>query len=148
MSFTNQTEDDVLDLMLTNVAAPNWGDASGLQPAATAGSLFVGLGTGNAVSDTQTGQNTNEAAYTNYARVAVARSVAQWTVASGTGDNDNAITFPQSGSGPETETDVMIGSALSAAGFLFMFGSLTADLVVNNNVTPEFAAGALDISLD
>ena len=33
MPVTDQLEDDLLDLMFTNVAAPNWGDAPGLQPA-------------------------------------------------------------------------------------------------------------------
>ena len=148
MSFTNQTEDDILDLTFTNVDAPNWGDAAGLQNSATAGSLHISLHTGNTIGETTTAQTTAEAAYTGYGRVAVARAIAQWTVASGTVDNDNAITFGPSTSGPETETDVGIGFALSGAGYLHIYGSLTSDLVVNNGVTPEFAAGALDISLD
>jgi hypothetical protein len=148
MSATNQTEDDLLDLLFTNVDAPNWGDAAGLQNSAAAGSLHISLHTGDALSDTSTAQTQSEAAYTNYARQAVARSVAEWTVASGTVDNDNAITFPQSASGPETETDVGIGFALSGAGYLHIWSQLVSDLVVNSGVTPEFAAGALDVSLD
>lgn len=150
MSYTNQAEDDQLDLQFTNVAAPNWGDASGLQPSAVAGSIYVSLHTGSAISDTDTAQTANETGYQNYARIAVARAVAQWTVASGTVDNDNAITFAQAGSTgvPSTVTDVGLGFALSGAGYLQMFGALTASLVINQNVTPEFAAGALDVSLD
>ena len=37
-------------------------------------------------------QTTNEATYTSYARVSVARSTAGWTVASGVADNDASIT--------------------------------------------------------
>lgn len=148
MSLTNQTEDDILDLMMTNAAAPNWGDASGLQPSAAAGSIYASLHTGDAVSDTSTDQTDNEAAYTGYARVAVARSVAQWTVSAGNADNDNAITFGSATSGPETITDVGLGFAATLAGYLQMFGALTADLIVNNGIQPEFAAGALDIALD
>lgn len=148
MSATNLFEDDILDLIFTNVAAPNVGDPSGLQPAATAGSWYISLHTGNAISDTSTLQTQSEAAYTNYARQGVARSVSGWTVASGQATNDAAITFPTSGSGPETETDVGLGSATSGAGNLQIWASLDADLVVNNGVTPEFAISALAISLD
>ncbi len=148
MSATNLFEDDVLDLLFTNVAAPNVGDAAGLQPSAAAGNWHISLHTGNAISDTSTLQTDNEAAYTPYARQAVVRSVSGWTVASGTATNDAAITFPQSSTGPETETDVGLGFAASGAGVLQIFSTLDADLIVNNNVTPEFAISALAISLD
>jgi len=148
MSATNLFEDDLLDLIFTNVAAPNVGDAGGLLPSAGAGSWHISLHTGNAISDTSTLQTDNEAAYTGYARQAVARSVAGWTVATGTATNDAAITFPISTSGPETETDVGLGFALTGAGVLQIFSTLDADLVVNNGVTPEFAISALAISLD
>jgi hypothetical protein len=148
MSATNLFEDDLLDLIFTNVAAPNVGDAGGLLPSAAANNFHISLHTGNVVSDTSTLQTDTEAAYTGYSRVAVARSAAGWTVASGTVDNDAAITFPISTSGPETETDVGIGFAASGAGVLQIYSTLLADLVVNNGVTPEFAIGALDISLD
>ncbi len=148
MSATNLFEDDLLDLIFTNVAAPNVGDASGLQPSSTAGNWHISLHTGNAISDTSTVQTDNEAAFTGYARVAVVRSTSGWTVASGTATNDAAITFPISTSGPETETDVGLGFASSGAGVLQIFSTLDADLIVNNGVTPEFAISALAISLD
>lgn len=148
MSATNQFEDDILDLIFTNVAAPNIGTAGGLQPSTTAGSFYISLHTSNLLADTSTAQNQNEAAYTNYARQAVARSVAGWTVSAGSVSNDAAISFPTSGSGPETETDVGIGFNSTGAGYLQIYASLDADLVVNNGVTPEFAATALAISLD
>jgi len=148
MSATNLFEDDLLDLIFTNVAAPNVGDAGGLLPSATAGNWHISLHTGNAISDTSTLQTDNEAAYTGYARQAVVRSVAGWTVATGTATNDAAITFPISTSGPETETDVGLGFASAGAGVLQIFSTLDADLIVNNGVTPEFAISALAISLD
>lgn len=148
MSATNLFEDDLLDLIFTNVDAPNVGDAGGLQNSVTAGSFFISLHTGNSISDTSTLQTDSEAAYTGYGREAVARSTAGWTVASGTVTNDAAITFTISTSGPETETDVGIGFATSGAGVLQIFSTLDADLVVNSGVTPEFAISALAISLD
>jgi len=148
MSATNLFEDDLLDLIFTNVAAPNVGDAGGLLPSATAGNWHISLHTGNAISDTSTLQTDNESAYTGYARQAVVRSTAGWTVATGTATNDAAITFPISTTGPETETDVGLGFAASGAGVLQIFNTLDADLIVNNGVTPEFAISALAISLD
>lgn len=149
MSATNFFEDDLMDLIITNVDCPNVGDAAGLQNSAAAGSWHISLHTAT-LAETHTLQTQSEAAYTNYARQAVARSTAQWTVGAtpGLADNDNAITFPQSGSGPETETDFGMGFVISGAGNLQIYDALAASLIVNNLTTPEFAAGALDISLD
>jgi hypothetical protein len=148
MSATNQFEDDLLDLIFTNVAAPNVGDAGGLQPSTAAGSFFVSLHTGSAIGEATTAQNSSEAAYTSYARQGVARSTAGWTVASGNVDNDNAVTFPQATGGSETETDFGLGFASTAAGYLSMYGALTSSLAVSSGITPEFAAGDIDVSLD
>lgn len=145
---TDLFEDDLLDLIFTNVAAPNVGDAGGLLPSAAPGNWHISLHTGNAITDATALQNASEAAYTGYLRQAVVRSVAGWTVAAGNVDNDAAITFPTSTSGPETETDVGLGFATSGATPLQIWASLLADLIVNNGITPEFAIGALDVSLD
>ncbi len=147
MSATDLFEDDLLDLIFTNVAAPNVGDAGGLLPSSVAGSFYISLHTAT-LNDTHSAQTQSEAAYTSYARQAVARSTAGWTVASGTVDNDAAISFPAATGGSETETDFSIGSAVSGAGVLQIFGALTASLAVSNGITPEFAAGAFDILLD
>ncbi len=143
-ALTDLFKDDLLDLIFTNVAAPNVGDAAGLLPSAADGSMAVALHTGDAISSTSTVQTDNEAAYTGYVRQTVARTTAGWTIASGLADNDAAITYPISTSGPEIETDVSLGGN---AGVMQIFGYLAADLVVNNGVTPEFAIGALDITV-
>ncbi len=148
MSATNIFEDGTLDLLFTNIALPNVGDAAGLQPSAAAGNWHISLHFGNAISDTSTLQTDNEAAYTPYVRQPVVRSVAGWTVASGTVTNDAPITFPTSSTGPETETDVGLGFAAAGGGELQIFSPLDADLIVNNLVTPQFAIAALAVSLD
>ena len=143
---TNLWELDVLDLIFTNQAAPNMGDAAGILPSASPGDMAIALHTGNTISETSTVQTQAEAAYTGYVRQNVARALAQWTVAGdGIVDNDNEINFIISTSGPETETDVSLGGF---AGVMQMFASLDADLVVNSGVTPIFAPQALAISLD
>lgn len=144
MSATNAFENKILSLYFENADAANIGDATGLRGSTTAGSLFVSLHTAD---PGETGdQTTSETTYTNYLRVAVARSIAQWTVASGVADNDNVITFAQCGTTGATITHFAFGSATSGTGNRDLNG--TASLVVSNGVTPSFAAGACDTSLD
>lgn len=144
MSATNVLENGLLSLIFENANYANVGDATGLRGSSTAGVFYISLHTGDP-GDTGT-QTTSESAYTNYARVSVARSTSGWTVASGVCDNDAAITFPACGVTGSTITHNGIGSDSSSTGNLFITG--TSSLVVSNGVTPQFAAGALDISLD
>jgi hypothetical protein len=146
MSATNAFETSLLGLIFTNVQAANVGDANGLQPSATAGVFWLSLHTGDP-GEAGT-QQSSEAAYGSYARQDEARNTTQWTVTNNTADNDNLIAFPQASSGSETETHFGIGSADTGAGNLFLYGALTASLAVSTGITPQFAAGALDITLD
>jgi hypothetical protein len=117
-----------------------------LRGSSTAGVFWISLHTG---SPGETGdQTTSEAAYTSYARESVARSTAGWTVSSGVADNDSAISFTQASGGSETETHFGIGSNETTSGNLDMYGALDSGLAVSTGITPEFAAGALDITLD
>ncbi len=143
MSATDSLENGLLSLIFENANYANVGDATGLRGSSTAGVFYISLHTSD---PGETGdQTTNESAYTNYARVSVARSTAGWSVASGVADNDAAITFPACGVTGSTVTHVGIGSDANGAGNRFMNG--TASLAVANGITPSFAIGALDISL-
>ncbi len=147
MSAQDFFEDDNLEHLFINLALPNLGDAAGLQPSAGAGSFFTSLMTAlpaESVSD----QTTNEATYTPYARIGVARSAAGWTVAAGVVDNDSPITYAQATSGSDTLTHFGLGFAVSGAGFLDMVGVLASALAVSVGITPEFASGDLDVSFD
>jgi hypothetical protein len=78
MSKGNTFENDLLLLIFNNTDIADIGDAGGLQNSATAGSLYIALHTadpGEAGNAT-----TSESAYGSYARQAVARSGAGWTV--------------------------------------------------------------------
>lgn len=146
MSATNTFETNLLALLFTNTDCPNVGDATGLRGSTTAGVFWISLHTAN---PNETGsQTTSEAAYTSYARQDEARNTTQWTVTGSAADNDNAIAFPTATGGTETETHFGLGSATSGAGNLFLYGALTAGLAVSTGITPEFAAGALDVTLD
>jgi len=137
MSKTNAFETDLLEFIFLDTAIPWEGAAT---------NLYISLHT---ASPAETGnQTTNEAAYTSYARVAVTRSGTEWTVSGDTVDNDNAITFPKATGGSETITHVGIGTAASGTGNLVYYGALSSSLAVSTNITPEFAAGDLDITED
>ena len=146
MSATNAFETDVLELIFNNVDIANIGDAAGLQNSATEGSLYVSLHTAD---PGETGdQTTNETAYTNYARVAVARNSGGWTIAGNNCSNTAAVSFPQCGTTGATVTHFGIGTASSGTGSLLFKGALTASRAISNGITPQFAAGELDVTAD
>ena len=146
MSATNAFENGLLSLIFENANYANVGDATGLRGSSTAGVFYISAHTANP-NETGT-QTTSEAAYTSYARQSVARSTSGWTVASGVADNDGSINFPQATGGSESETHFGIGSDVSGTGNLFLWGALTSSLAVSSGITPSFAAGALDVTLD
>lgn len=103
--------------------------------------LYVSLHT---ASPGATGnQGTNEAAYTSYARVAVARTSGGWTVSGQSVSPNSTIVFPAATGGSETETYAGIGTASSGAGVLLWFGSISPTIAVANGVTPELTTSSL-----
>jgi hypothetical protein len=145
MSATDVFENGLLSLIFENANYANVGDATGLRGSSTAGVFYIGL---HESDPGETGnQTTGEGNYGSYARVSVARSTAGWSVASGTADNDAAITFALCASGSDTITHASIGSDSSGTGNLFLRATLSASLAVSAGITPSFAIGALDISL-
>lgn len=134
---SNDYSQQSLDHVFLNSAITNVGDATGLV-GGVVGNLYVALSTGTL--DATHKQNQTEAAYSNYTRVAVARTGAGWSRTGQVMGNAAAVTFPQSGNGPETETDFSIGKEVSGATDILYWGALTAPLIVNAGVTPEFTA--------
>ena len=146
MSMSNAFETSMLGLVFNNTAIANIGDVGGLQPSATAGNMYVSLHVGDP-GEAGT-QLTNETAYTNYTRIAVARTSSGWTVAGNTATNTSLIQFPQCGASGATITHVGVGTSLSGAGVLLFSGQLGSSLTVANLIQPQFAAGDLDIVAD
>ena len=143
MSATNAFEQKILELWLDNVGAANIGDATGLRGSTSAGNIYVSLHTAD---PGETGdQTTSETAYTNYARVAVARGTA-WTTSGGASENVAAIVFPACGATGSTITHFGLGFAASGAGSRDFNGAAPYTAASGN--TPEFAIGALDLTLD
>lgn len=148
MSLGSQSEFDLLSLLFLNTAWVNIGNAGGLLGSTVAGSFFIALHTAN---PGQAGnQSTSEAAYSGYARVAVARSGSGWMLSGSdptTSANVSATTYPTSASGPETESYFSIGTLSTGAGEYLWFGPLVTPLVVNIGITPSFASGQLTASM-
>jgi hypothetical protein len=146
MSKSNTFENELLLHVFNNAAMADYGDGSGLPAAATAGSLYVALHTGD--PGEAGNQSTSEANYTSYARVAVARAGGGWTVTGNAVENTAAITVPQATGGSSTATYFRVGNEVSGATDITYSGALAASLAITNGITPEFAAGDLDITED
>jgi hypothetical protein len=148
MTKSNTFENELLLLIYNNTDIADIGDAAGLQNSAAAGSLYVALHT----ADPGEGgtASTSECAYTApYARQAVARSGAGWTVSGNQVSNAALIQFPQcSGGSPETAQYVSITTALSGASKILWSGQLGSNLAISTGIQPQFAIGALVISED
>lgn len=149
---TDALENDLVDLIFNNNASTlDIGDSGGLLPAATAGSLYVGLHTaspGGGSPDSSADQTTSEATYTGYARQGVARTAGGWTISGSTSSNAAEIAFGQCSAGSNTLTHYSIGTASSGAGGILFTGTLTASLAVSSGIEPRFSIGQLSISVD
>jgi len=146
MSKSNTFENDLLQLIFNNVDIADIGDSGGLQNSATAGSLYIALHTADP-GEAGTAA-TSEATYTNYARVAVARTVGGWTVSGNSATNASQITFPQCGASGNTITHVSITTASSGTSKILYSGALNSSLAVALNITPLFAASGLTVTED
>ena len=145
MSSTTAFKTALLNLYFLNTDHANIGDAAGLQNSATAGSFYISLHTAD--PGAAGNQTTSEATVGGYARVAVARSGAGWTVATANVSNAAAVTFPAVTSGSNTVTYFGIGSDSSGAGNLFFRGALAVSRVLDAGETPSFAIGELDVDV-
>lgn len=89
----------------------------------------------------------NEATgYTNYVRQTPARSVAGWTVPSGSAtSNAAAIEYPQCGVTGATITSAATGKG-AGAGEVFHYGDLNSPIAVSNQIQPRFPIGSVTIT--
>jgi hypothetical protein len=149
MSLSNAFENDIALLLFNNTNIANVGDATGLRGSTAAGSWFVALHTAD--PGEAGNQSTSEAAYTGYARVAVARTSGGFTV-SGTNPTQVAnaaiVTFPSSTAGSPTITHFSIGYETSGATKIALSGALNASQVINVGAPITFPIGTLVTTFD
>lgn len=133
MSKGNTFENDLLLLLFNNTTIANIGDATGVRGSTAAGSLYLSLHTAD---PGETGdQTTSECNYTSYARLAVARSGAGFTVSTNSVVLAANQDFAQPGNAtnlPQTATHFAIGSASSGTGKILYKGAITPNIVISN----------------
>lgn len=134
----NTWSQNLLRLLFQAVPIANVADNAASAPLTN---LYVSLHTADPTAGGN--QQSNEATYTSYTRVAVVRTTSGWTLSGETISNVAAVTFPSCSGGSETETYFGVGTAAAGAGILLYTGPLTAPVSVSNGVIPSFAIGAL-----
>lgn len=127
---------DLLKLIFNATAIANIADNASASPLTN---LYASLHT----ADPTTGnQATSEAAYTSYARVAVARTSGGWTVSTNTVVPAATISFPAATGGSETETFAAIGTLTSGTGKVLFAGAISPTIAVSNGVTPQLTTAS------
>lgn len=131
------TANDIQKLYLTATAIANIADNAASTPNTN---TFVSLHTATPSGANQT---TSEAAYTSWTRATVARTAGGWTVSTNTSALAALLSFPAATGGSETETHFGVGKALSGAGVLWFWGTVTPNIVVSTGVTPQITTAVL-----
>jgi hypothetical protein len=134
---TTTWANDLLKLLFQSTPVANIADNAATSPLTN---LYISLHTAD--PGVVGAQNTSEAAYTGYARVAVARSAVGWTVTGNSVSPASTIVFPAATAGSVTETFWGIGVAATGAGTLLYSGSITPGIAVSNGVTPELTTSS------
>jgi hypothetical protein len=137
MSKGNTFENDLMKLIFNGTAIANLADNAGTSPLTD---LYVSLHTADVGEAGD--QTTNETNYTGYARVAVARSSAGWTVTNNSVSPTATVSFPQCTSGTSTITHFAIGTASTGAGKVLYKGTVTPNVAVASGVTPQITTAS------
>ena len=136
---------DLLKLIFNGTTIANLADNTLTSPLTN---LYVSLHTGSPLVGGS--QNTNEAAYTSYARVAVPRAdngpgSAGWRVNGSSVTPGATISFPAcTGVSTETETHFAVGTApnVGDAGKILYFGTITPNINIANGVTAQLTTAS------
>lgn len=133
MSKSNTFEEDLLKLIFNGTPIANLADNAASGPLTN---LFIALHTADpGESGVQT---SNEVGYTGYARVAVSRSGAGWTVTGNSVSPTTAIEFGEMTAGtPGTATHASIGTASTGGGKILYRGALSPSIAYALGVVPR-----------
>lgn len=146
MSMSNAAEAALLDLLFLNIDWAGVGDAGGLQNSAAAGSFHVALHTADPGEAGD--QTTSEAAYTGYARVAVARTSGGFTRVGSQVSNTATVQFGECTAGSATVTHYSVGLNASGASQIVYSAPLAATRAISAGITPLFNPGTLTSTAD
>lgn len=133
MSKGNTFENDWLKLIFQAVAIANIADNAASSPLTH---LYVSLHTADPGESGD--QTANETAYTGYARVAVVRSAAGWTVAGNSVSPAANVDFGACSASPGGAiTHFAVGTAASGAGKILYKGTVTPNITMAVGVPPR-----------
>ncbi len=137
MSKGNTFENDLLKLIFNADAIANLADNAASAPLTN---LFVSLHTSD--PGEAGNQETNEATYTSYDRVSVARTSGGFTVTANSVSPVADIDFPEATGGSETITHFAIGTLTSGTGKILYYGTVTPNISVSSGVTPRLTTAS------
>lgn len=142
MSISNSTENSLL-LLIFN--ATTWANVAINATSSPITDIAVALHTADPGEGGS--MSTNEAAYTDYARVDVERTSSGWTVTNNSVSPVANIDFPTGSGGSGTVTHFSVGKPGGGAAIIFFSGTVTPNIVTGNGVTPRLTT-ATAITLD
>ena len=132
-ALTDLFENDLVDLIFNGTAISNIADNAATSPLTD---LYISLHTADPGESGD--QTTNEIAYTNYARLAVARTSSGWTVTDNEAALTSAIEFAAGVSGDTgTITHFGIGTDATGTGRLLARATATPNVVMGDGVVPR-----------
>ena len=133
MSMSNNTENATLKALLQGTDISFRTDPN----------LYLALFTED---PTETGEFTNEATFTGYARVSMPKA-SSWTDGGSTFTNSGLVQFPQCTAGSNVITHFALCTSESA-GEVVISGALNASLNISSGIQCQFSSGSLSIGAD
>ena len=137
MSKSDTFENDWLKLVFNATPIANIADNAATAPLTN---LFVAAHTADP-GEAGT-KATNEATYTSYARVSVARTSGGWTVTTNSVSPVSTISWPACTAGANTLTHFSVGVATSGASKILYSGTITPNISVSTGVTPQLTTAS------
>lgn len=138
MSKGNVFENDFLKLIFNATAIANIADNAASSPLTN---LYVSLHTSDPGEAGD--QTTNEISYTGYARVAVPRTSAKWTVTNNSvSPAENIVFGAMTGGSGGTVTHFAVGTASTGSGKILYSGVVSPNIGVTSSIIPTFTTGS------
>jgi hypothetical protein len=134
MGKGNTQSQNILKIFFQAVAWANVADNTATSPLTN---IYSSLHTADPTAAGS--QTSSEAAYTSYARVAVARTTGGWAITGQTMNPVAAITFPAGTGGSGTATFFGEGTLSSGAGVLGYSGTVTPNITMGSGITPQLS---------
>lgn len=142
MGIADSTENNILKLIFNATAWANYADNAAASPQTNIACALHTADPGDSGN-----MSTSEIAYTDYARVDVARATGGWTVTNNSVSPVANITFPMGSGGSGTATHFSLGKTGGGSAAILFSGAITPNIVCGAGITP-YLSTATTITLD